>query len=211
MEMFYLFVPEGSSTTACAELQDGTDKTNRLFNISYVMLCNVSCNFRCKVLVLSRYCTVDGDFLCLLYVSNVQKGLLSVYLLFLNYVLTYCKRFDDNMHAVWAISVTFRKKRIAIVLYEMCCVHNVHSSSSFCHYYMLFYVFEKHEKAWILICMYGIQYQKHKMSRNQFTAFWTCVCRSSGMQLVLTDEYLNCGNILPLTCFMSPLFTLRIL
>lgn len=37
------------------------------------MLCNVSCNFRCKVLVLRRYCTVDGTFLCLLYVSNVQK------------------------------------------------------------------------------------------------------------------------------------------
>lgn len=42
-------------------------------SIIYVTLCNVSCNFRCKVLVLSRYCTVDGTFLCLLYVSNVQK------------------------------------------------------------------------------------------------------------------------------------------
>lgn len=59
-------------------------------NIIYVMLCNVSCNFRCKVLVLSRYCTVDGTFLCLLYVSNVKKkGLLLVYLLFLKYVYTY--------------------------------------------------------------------------------------------------------------------------
>lgn len=59
-------------------------------NVIHIMLCNVSCNFRCKVLVLSRYCTVDGTFLCLLYVSNVRKkGLLSVYLLFLNYVYTY--------------------------------------------------------------------------------------------------------------------------
>lgn len=42
------------------------DLKKHTLNISYVMLCNVSCNSRCKVLVLSRYCTVDGTFLCLL-------------------------------------------------------------------------------------------------------------------------------------------------
>lgn len=39
-----------------------------------------------------------------------KKGLLSIYLLFLKYVYTYCKCFDNNTHAVFGISVMFGKK-----------------------------------------------------------------------------------------------------
>lgn len=53
-------------------------------------------------------------------VSNVQKGLLSVYLLFLNYVYTYIVNVLITIRMLFffvQISVTLRKE-IAIVLYE---------------------------------------------------------------------------------------------
>lgn len=53
-------------------------------------------------------------------VSNVQKGLLSVYLLFLNYVYTYIVNVLITIRMLVffvQISVTLRKE-IAIVLYE---------------------------------------------------------------------------------------------
>ena len=79
--------------------------------------------------------------------------------------------------------VNIKGEKIAIVLYE-----NVLYTSFFCHYSMLFYDFEKHEKAWILICMFRISVAYNV--RNQFTAFCTDVWGSSGMQLVyLMEKY----------------------
>lgn len=63
---------EGLSTTVVCLAATWKDKKKK--TPSTHQLCHaVQCIFRCKVLVLSRYCTVDGTFLCLLYVSNVQK------------------------------------------------------------------------------------------------------------------------------------------
>lgn len=49
-------------------------------------------------------------------VKCAKKGLLSIYLLFLKYVYTYCKCFDNNTHAVFGISVMFGKKRHCFIL-----------------------------------------------------------------------------------------------
>lgn len=136
-------------------------------------------------------------YVCYMCQMCKKKGLLSIYLLFLKYVYTYCKCFDNNTHAVFGISVMFGKKcHCFIFKKKKCCIHNVHFSSCFRHNYMLFYGFGKHEKAWKLICMFGIWYQWK--CQNQFTALlglcWGPVaCRWFEM-----------------TSVFSPLFTLRI-
>lgn len=82
-----------------------------------------------------------------------------IYCFWIMCILIYCKCFDNNTHAVLGISVTFWGKKLPLFYMRKCVVgpiHNVHFSS-FCHNYMLFYGFEKHEKACILICMFGIQ------------------------------------------------------
>lgn len=122
------------------------------------MLCNVLCIFRCKVLVSSRYCTVDGTFLCLLYVSNVQKKKVyrQVYLLFLTYVYTYLYIVNVliTKHAVLGISVTLGEKKTLPSFYiQMCCVYRCTFSSIF-HTYMLIYGLGELEKAEILfVCL----------------------------------------------------------
>lgn len=74
------------------------------FNINYVMLCNVSCNFRYDVLVWSRYCTVDGDF----FMSTVCQMCKKVYYQFIycfwimcifhivNVLITICMLFQES-------------------------------------------------------------------------------------------------------------------
>lgn len=82
------------------------------------MLCNVTCNFRCKVLVLSRYCTVDGTFLCLLYVSNVQKRfIVSLFILYELRVYLYI------VNVLITIRMLFLGKKNCHCFIEKCAVY----------------------------------------------------------------------------------------
>lgn len=86
----------------------------------------------------------------------------SMCILIVNVLITIRMPFSESQWCLGknAIVLYFKKKK--------CCIHNVHFSSCFRHNYMLFYGFGKHEKAWKLICMFGIWYQWK--CQNQFTA-----------------------------------------
>lgn len=117
-----------------------------------------------------------------------------------NVLITICMLFWESQ---WHLG----KKKMPLFYRKMCCVHNVHFTS------FLFLWFLKAWKAWILILMFGIQYLKHKMSRNQSTACWTYVWGSSGMHLVWTNWYCiwTMERIRPLTCvyFVSTVHSLK--
>ena len=61
-------------------------------------------------------------------VSHVLKGLLSVYLLFWNYVYTYIVNVFITIRMLFfANPSNIKEKKNAFVLYEkMCCIHNIH-------------------------------------------------------------------------------------
>lgn len=169
------------------------------------MPCYVSCNFRCKVLVLSRYCTVDGTFLCLLYVSNVQKKVYCqfIYCFGIMCILIYCKCFDNNKHAVLVISVTFRGwgGESPLFYIKMCHEHNVNFFLSLLYAFLWFW------KAWKSLNSYLYVWNTISIASNVKKSIHSLLHSCVGVQwhavgfnwLILGTM----GKIWPLTFFFS--------